>query len=241
MKSIALYTGSAFVLSALLFAPCIFAANNNARSSVEALEIKSTIEKYNNIKPLQNPRYERSSKILKRRIIDGKNKTVGNVKDIIFDKRNGRVRTLYIEFDRLNLQKAVYLDYDKMDIRSFSTGYRINFGKDEIKTLYPVLLSNIEPASGNIKDAPDISLGRILGSKLVSSTGKKLGNVEDVLFNDKGKYVRSIYLNINHRTVHNKGVAMPLSILSFEENNGRIKTVIDEAYVETIVSMAKRG
>lgn len=242
MKTVTLFTGTLCVSLGLLISPGFAKAQENTSDAIEALEFKTTMEDYNNLKPLQNPRYERSSKILKRRIIDRKNKAVGNVEDIIFDKRNGRVKTLYVDFDRLNLKQSVYLNYDRLDVESVSTGYRVNFEKDEIKTLYPALLSDIETASpGDINDSPVISLEKVLGSDLVSSDGKILGNVEDVLFNDKGKYVRSIYLNIDYKTIHNKGIAIPLSVLSFEEEFGKIRAVIDEIYVETILDMAKRS
>lgn len=218
-------------------------AEGEVKARVESVEIQRTIADYNRIKPLQNPRYERSSQIMKRRVTDSKNKVVGEVKDILFD-RGGRVTSLFVDFDRLRLRQPVYLDYNMLDVESISSGYRLGFRDEEIETLYPALLSSIETASGG-EDSEDVfavlSLKAILGKTVIDSDGTVLGKLQDVLFDSDGAYVRSVYLNINHGMVHNKGVAVPLSILGFEEKTGQTYVVIDKAYVGPILEMAKNG
>ena len=242
MKTVHLLAGILLLFIGLLPYPAVAESNESEIGDVDAMEFKNTISDFNRLKPLQNPRYEQSEEILDRRILDSKNKTIGVVKDVIFDTRNGRVKSLYVDFDRLRLRQAVYLDYDQLNIESVSTGYKMGFAKDEIKSLYPALLSSIETAAGETADySKYINLETALGSQIVSSNGTILGTLEDVLFNDRGKYVRAFYLNINYSTIHNEGVAVPLSIVKFEDDFGKTKIIIDEAYIDTILEMAKDG
>lgn len=251
MKVVLLFCGALILSFSLSFAPDLARAtagestgeSKSADEAVEAMEFQNTIADCNRIKPLQNPRYERSSKILERRIIDSKSKVIGSVKDILFSRKNGHVRSLYVDLDRLNLGQSIYLNYNTLNIESVSTGYQVGFNSDEMKILYPALLSGIETVSGDTNDSPNsvISLEKVLGSEVISSSGLILGNLEDILFDSNGKYVRSVYLNINYQTIHDKGVAIPLSILAFEEKSGETKVLIDEAYVKPILEMAKES
>lgn len=224
----------------LSFGPILARADDDAQDTGRVVVLRKEIVDYNRIQPLQNPRYERSGKIVNRRVTDSKNKVIGDVKDVLFDK-GGRVTSLYVDFDRLNLGQSVYLNYGSLDINSTSSGYRLGFNSDEIETLYPALLSGIEAAVGDSDgdDSAIFSLNNVLGSAVVDSDGRSIGKLEDVLFDSNGAYVRSAYLSINYQTIHNKGVAVPLSILEFEEKYGKTQIVIDTRYVEPILEMAK--
>ncbi len=240
MKSSLRVIGTLTLAVSVLFTPELVRANDDTDAAGVVVVLRKKIVDYNRLKPLQNPRYERSEDIIKRRVTDSKNKVIGEVKDVLFDQ-GGHVRSLYVDFDRLNLRKSVYLDFNTIDIGSMSSGYRLGFNSDEIEALYPALLSSIETAAGdpNGDDRRILSLNNILGSAVVDSDGRSIGKLEDILFDSSGTYVRSAYLNINHRTIHNKGVAVPLSILDFKEKHGKTQIVIDRLYVDPILDMAK--
>ncbi|MCK5375143.1 MAG: PRC-barrel domain-containing protein [Alphaproteobacteria bacterium] len=241
MKQIFFLLVGAFCFSFTVLSGC-YQAKAEEPTAAKIMGLQKTISEYNRIKPLQNPRYEESSEILKRRVIDSRNKVIGEVQDVLFD-RYGRVTSLYVEFDRLNLGQSVYLNHDILDVKSVTTGYRLGFNDDEIKTLYPALLSGIETASGTTKDNEQnrFSLKDILDTDVINSDGIIIGNLQDILFDNNGAYVRSVYLNINHRSVHNEGIAVPISILKFIEKGGKSYVVIDNAYVDSILEMAKKG
>ncbi|MFP4097354.1 MAG: PRC-barrel domain-containing protein [Alphaproteobacteria bacterium] len=207
--------------------------------NIDSVAFQEQIKRHNRIKPLQNPRYEQSKDILKRNVLDNKNKAIGEVQDIAFDT-SGQVFSLKVNFDRLNLRRSVYLNRNTLDIGSVSAGYRLGFNEEEVESLYPVLLASIETASG--ENGEDIlNLSDLLGITLIDSNGQIIGDLQDVLFDKNGAYVRSIYVNINYRGIYNKGVALPLSVLSFEEKNGKSYAVIDEAYVDSILEMAEKS
>jgi len=226
-------------------APSVVVANDqtNAEANAEAkaagvvVVVRKKIIDYNSIKPLQNPRYERSEKIIKRRVTNRKNKVIGEVKDVLFN-HGGKVKSIYVDFDRLNLRKSVYLSFNVLDISSTASGYRLALNSDEVEDFYPKMLSSIEAASGDANGTL-YSLNDVLGSVVIDSDGRFIGKLEDILFNSEGTYVRSAYLNISFRTIHNKGVAVPLSILEFEEKFGKSQIIIDKSYIEPILEMAR--
>lgn len=240
MKFVLLLAGALVLSLSMLLGPLLVSADEGAEDPNKVIILREEIVDHNRLKPLQNPRYERSEKIINRRITDSKNKVIGEVKDLLFDQ-SGHVKSIYVDFDRLNLGKSVYLNYDTLDIKSTSSGYKLGFNGDEVETLYPALLSGIETAAGD-PDGDDtmiFSLNKILGISVIDSAGRSIGNLEDMLFDSNGAYIRSAYININHQTIHNKGVAVPLSILKFEEKYGKTQIVIDESYVAPILEMAR--
>lgn len=233
----------------VFFSPSVVIANDQAKAEADTeaeaagvvVVVRKKIIDYNSIKPLQNPRYERSEKIVKRRVTDRKNKVIGEVKDVLFNK-GGKVKSIYVDFDRLNLRKSVYLNHDTLDIFSTTSGYRLALNSDEVEDFYPKMLSSIEAASGDAGDADRhklYSLNKVLGSAVIDSDGRSIGKLEDILFDSDGAYVRSAYLSISFRTIHNKGVAVPLSILEFEEKFGKSQIIIDKSYIAPILEMAR--
>ncbi len=241
---IKLLLAAIFTLSTalLLFSEPLIAAESTYDDSKVIMQRKKILDE-NRTKPLQNPYNERSEEIIKRRVTDSKNKVIGEVKDILFNEK-GNITSVYVDFNRLNMGGSVHLNRDNMDMKNTSSGYKLGFSSDEIEEIYPSLLSGIETATGSPDDGERqtiFSLNNILGSAVVDNTGRSLGRLEDVLFDKNGAYVRSAYLNINYQTIHNKGVAVPLSALSFEQKYGKTQIVIDTPYIEPILELARKN
>lgn len=212
-------------------------------SFVKTIEFQKKITDINRLKPLQNPRHEKSIDVLNRHVLDTKSKIVGEVDDILLD-HDGQVSSLFVSFDRLRLGQSVYLNYEMLDIKSVTAGYRLGFNRDEIEDVYPELLSSIDTASGGGEDGENLglySVKALLGSVVMTSDNKTIGKVQDILFNQDGTYVRSVYLNVSYKTIHDKGVAVPLSVLKFEQKYGQTRAVIETRYVDMILKYAKEG
>ncbi len=201
-------------------------------------QLQKEINDRNRIDPMQNPRYVSSDKVMKRHILDNASGVVGEVKDIIIDE-NGLVISLYVDFDRLRLAEPIYMNYKDLDAESVTSGYRLGMNKKEIEELYPSLLSSIETAAGEGEGVKKYSVRELIGSSVVTSDGDNIGNLEDILFDQEGSYVRGIYLNINYKTVRNKAIAVPLSVINFEPDNGRIHVMIKKKFADLIVKYAK--
>ncbi|MGN7437489.1 MAG: PRC-barrel domain-containing protein [Alcanivorax sp.] len=203
-----------------------------------AVGLQKEIMSINRLKPLQNPRNERTANILDRHVLDSGSKVIGEVTDLVIDAK-GAVRSVLVDFDRLRLASPVFLNSETLNIESVSSGYRLSLDEDEVEEIYPSLLSAVEAASGD--QAKQFSVINLIGSEVITSDGYKIGHLDDILFDRDGKYVRSTYIVINYKTVHDKGLAVPLSVLNFEKMDGRTKIRIDQKYADLIIRHAEEG
>ncbi len=199
------------------------------------LVLQKNVHNMNRLKPLQNPRYIRFEKILKRKVIDSHNKVVGEVGDVLVDTR-GTISSIHVGFDRLHLRQNVYLNYEALDIESVSNGYRLAFDDEQVVALYPELLANIETASGQ---SDVFSLSSILGKKVLDAKGRKIAKVSDILFDDTARIVKALYLDVNYKTIRNKGVAVPFSKVSLGYESGRLVVRVPQDLSEIVLNYAK--
>lgn len=210
-----------------------------AAKSRDVIAFQTNLSEMNRLKPLQNPRHELARDRLKSTLIDRENKVVGVVEDILIDI-NGAVQTIYAELDRLHLGTGVFLNYNDLGIKKSSNGYKIGMNSDEITTAYPELLANIETASGQIGISV-LSVENLLGTDVIGSTGMRLGNIHEVLFDDTGSRVNGVYLHVDHKTIRDRGIAVPFDVLSFEQKPDQVKITIDQDYADAIVKQIKNN
>jgi len=214
-----------------------YAVEQEKKPSASPVQLQKEMNDENRIDPMQNPRYVSSAKIMKRHILDNASGVVGEVEDIIIDE-NGYVASLYVDFDRLRLSEPTYMAFKDLDAESVTSGYRLGMNKKEIEELYPSLLSSIETAAGG-DEGKKYSVKELIGSNVVTDEGDSIGNLEDMLFDQEGSYVRGVYLNINYKTVRNKAIAVPLSVVNFEQDNGKMRVMIEKKFADLIVKYAK--
>ena len=230
----------AYILIFAVFASLGLASLTHARADHHdgSLGFQTEINKINRLKPLQNPRNETASTILDRHVLDSGSKVIGEVTDLVIDTK-GSVRSVLVDFDRLRLSNPVFLNSETLNIESVSSGYRLSLDEDEVEGIYPSLMSSMEAASGD--QVRQFSVTNLIGSEVVTSDGYKIGHLDDILFDRDGKYVRSTYIMINYKTIHDKGLAVPLSVLNFEQMDGRTKIRIDQKYADVIIRNAEEG
>jgi sporulation protein YlmC with PRC-barrel domain len=192
-----------------------------------------TVAEYNRIKPLQNPDYKQADDVLTRKLLDSKNRVIGEVQDIVIT-RNGSISSLKVEFDRLQLNAPVYLNYSALDIRPAGRGYIMRVRDGQIADLYPSLLAEVETAAG---DENDLSVSRILGADIVSYDGRPIGIVEDVLFAADGGRAQTLYVTLTQGVLRGKGVAIPLKSAAFNNDNGqKMNAVISNELADAMIS-----
>ena len=218
---------AAITILVLAFMPDVAMAQSN-----RSLEQLSNL---NRINPLQNPEYDRGSKILNRKIIDRKNKVVGRVEDIIVNE-NGTIASLKTDFDRLRLGNDIYLNYRSMRVRALSNAYALNMDSNEIADLYPELLADIDTASGNNSDT--FSVRKITGAFLKTRSGKKIGKVENVLFGSNGGIARALYVKLSHGVQRGDTIAVPFRNVKFSAQNGRLQGTIENDFAKAILKIA---
>lgn len=152
----------------------------HAQTTISALQ---EIISLNEIPAEQNASYQKTSQVLKRDIVDRKNKVIGEVHDVLV-QANGSIDSLYVDFDEVGFDQLVYLDYQGMAVRSSSASYNLTFSDHQIELIYPEILANTAVAAGD--DADTYSVTSLIGGPVRSNSGEKVGVVDTVLFNSTG-------------------------------------------------------
>ena len=196
------------------------------------------VTQLNRINPLQNPEYESADKILKRRILDRKNKVIGQVKDVIIND-NGSLASLEVDFDRLRLEGEVFVNYRDMGVRPATNSYMISFADEQIEDMYPTLLAEMETASGEDEDA--FSLRRLLGASVKAYDGRKLGVVEDVLFSANGGRAEALYISLKGYNLRGETLAIPLSMAEIEDRGFGKGIVLGDEQADAIIDYAEEN
>lgn len=188
----------------------------------------------NRVNPVQNPEYDRSRDILNRRILDRKNRVIGEVKDVLL-KDSGGISSLNVDLNRLHLGSNIFLNYRSMRVKSESNSYTVGFSGDQIEEFYPQLLADTETAAGG----EDIfSVRRLLGVEVKAHDGRRLGQVEDVLFGARGTRAEALYITMKYGMLRGEKIAIPFSMASFD-NSGRSRAlVISNERADAVIDFA---
>ena len=230
MKNLKIIILSAVVLS--------FSAIPLSVHAQSAVRINQHISDLNQIKPLQNPAWQRSADVLKSRILDRKNKVVGDLEDIIVGQQ-GVVDSLKVDLNRLQLGTEVYLNYNNMNIRSAERAYITNFDDDRIEEIYPELLANIESASGG--DNGLISIKNLNNADVEAEDGRRLGKVEEIMFDiNSGNRAEALIIRVRASGIRGTSVAVPFYMPRYDvESATRYNVVVSNAEADAILDVAR--
>lgn len=223
-----LYRIAAFVM--LLSLPFI-AAPSNAQGLDPFLQ---TLNDFNDIKPKQNPNWERARETMKSRILDNKNKVVGELNDIILTPQ-GAINSLNVEMNRLQMGD-VSLNYANLDIDASPRSYQLGYDDGQIEDFLPELLANIETAAGNTADS--ISVDALIGSNVSDTNGRRIAKVEDVLFSESGDRAEALLIRVNFRSVRGESVALPFSSAEYIPSGSRFDVKLSKRQADTIIEFA---
>lgn len=190
----------------------------------------------NRIHPLQRPDYDRLEEILKRRILDNKNKVVGEITGMRLTE-NGNIAYLSVDFNRLRLGPAVSLNYHDMRIQPVSRGYALRINDNQIEGLYPELLASVETAAG--QDSDTLNLKSLIETSVVSEDGRTLGTIRDVLFSGGGDRAEALYLGMTYKTLRGQGIAVPFRTGKFEQRNNRRVLTVSNDQADTMIDFTK--
>ncbi len=221
------------IIACLMLALVATAQSALAQETARSLERLSDL---NRINPLQNPEYVRSDDILNRKIIDRKNKVIGQVKDITL-RNNGTIDTIATDFDRLRLGNTVYLDFRQMSIRPVTDAYSLAMDAEEVADFYPQLLANIATASGEEDGA--FSSKKIIGANIYAQDGRNLGHIHQILFGSNGSIASALLVEVNIGTTRGDYVALPFRMTELSLQNGKLQGVITNDLADAMIEVAK--
>lgn len=198
-----------------------------AQSYMEMYEQVSTM---NRVQPLQNPTYKRTYEILNRKVQDRKTRVVGGVKDVLISKF-GPVEALNIDLDRLRLGTIV-INTQETGIEATRDSYVFaNYDEEGIKDLYPALLGNIQTAAGSDQDV--VSLQKLLGAAVKTSSGDTIGRIEDVLFNSSGNVVEALYIGMKYGTARGD-IAVPFGAADYSKLSSNNEVILFDEQVKAM-------
>lgn len=229
---IALFTLTIFVCGiALTVGSVLSVPAAIAQSFSRDLEILSDL---NRINPRQNPEYQLSADVLGRRILDRKNKVVGEVNDIVL-RDSGNIELLNVELDRLRLGD-IFLNYRSLRVEPVSDGYTLGFDSKQLEQLYPTLLADTQTAAG---DNGVFSVRRVLKSEVRSDAGRRVGTVEDVLFSANGSRAEALLVKLSQGTLRGDQIAVPFNGSEFQDSGQGRSVVLKQALADALIEYAK--
>jgi sporulation protein YlmC with PRC-barrel domain len=143
-----------------------------------------------------------------------------------------------VDFDRLRLTAPVFLSYDKMKVTTSSKAYEIGFKDSEIAEFYPSLLSQVETAAGGNED--EVSLKKIIGNPVITTDGRGIGTVNDILFSANGDRASAVYISLNTGILSGKSVAVPFSAVSFSSDGFKPTAIVANDMADAMIDFASK-
>ncbi len=187
------------------------------------------LDKINRYRPEQSAKHVANQDILAGRVLDRTNRVVGEVRDVILN-RNGGIAMLDVNFNRINLGvDSLMVDYNQFDIRPATNGYKMGRTDDQVTAMLPSLLAATETASGNNADI--FSLKKMIGQKVYSRSGKKLGKVEKVLFDASGSRAELLFISMEQRSIRGKKIAIPFAGPSYNSKKINVRNDFADAMI----------
>lgn len=229
-----LCTALVFTGASMAAAQTSSAENIDQQAYSRNLELLSQL---NRIDAEQNPEFEDSKDVLGRRVLDSKNKVVGNVKDIIVSK-SGSIQSLNVDFNRLRLNSDIFLNYRSLGVKPLSDAYALSFNSDQIEELYPTLLADINTASGANDET--FNVRSVIRSNIKTIDGRTIGVVDDVLFDSEGARAMALMVKLNIGTLRGTKIALPFNSIAFNNAGaGRKHVILNPEMAQALVDYAK--
>lgn len=196
----------------------------------------NTLNQYNRIKPLQNPLWKRSSKVLKGKITDNSNRVIGKIEDILVSPE-GAIESIKGDLNRLRISSDVPLNVVELNMSPNSNGYSTSFDNSQVADLIPQILAGVATASGDEDSV--FSVDRLVGSDVKSRDGRRLGKIQEVMFSDTGSSVEALIIRVRYGTVGGESVAIPFPDATYKKNGKRVEALIPDNRADSIIAFAK--
>lgn len=216
---------SIFQIAAFLIATSFVTSYSLAQDAayLSHLEKITTINSYT---PEKSSKHERGTKIIEDRIIDRKNRVIGDVLDVGFDQKGG-ILALEVELNKIKRSiDPIFIDYKTLEIESAGNGFRTGFNRDQIEEM----LSSLRKSSNTTrKSLGGISIQKLLDADVKKSEIQKIGKVSDVLFDSVGSRAEYLFINMNYNGLRGAGVAIPFDQARFIKKGNTLEVLVDGA------------
>lgn len=223
-----------FIAGALVLASALSISNAAAQSADNYLEVLKQLNKTNVI---QSNQYRTTDELLRREIVDSKNKVVGELNDVIVND-NGSIASMQVNFNRLRLGSDIFLNMNDVNVDSMGTSYRLGMAEEEIDNMIPQLLAGVETAAGN-EDTH--SVRRIIGSRIKDQSGRTIGEVDNVLFDAQGRRALALYISMKLLSLRGQNMAVPFNSAQFDNFGEKQELIVSNDQAEAMVRYAEEN
>jgi hypothetical protein len=196
----------------------------------EPMTLEQMLPEINKSSVINGGKYVTSRAMMKRQLRDSGSKVVGEVKDIYVGS-GGSVASVVGTFTRLHLKGPVALDLQADGMTGVEDGYKMGFSGEEIKSLFPDLVTRTKESSPTKNG---VSVVKLVGADVMSIGGEQVGTLKEVLFDAVGEHVNLAYLIVNYGPFKNKPVVVPFGISELQTTRGKPSLVIAEEDLETV-------
>ena len=183
------------------------------------------LSQINATSPEQSPRHEHGREILSDRVLDRKNRVIGEIHDVILNV-DGSLSMLDVEFDRLKIGKDhILADYGLLQMEPAGNGYKTGFDKAQIEDMFPELLSSSKQAR-RIFGRPSIK--SLAGASVKTGANKNLGRVIDILFDHLGGQALYLYVSMDYAGHRGKALAIPFEKVTYASRGKTIEVFVND-------------
>lgn len=197
-------------------------------------EYTATMLDLNKTKASQR-RFAQGTDILKRRLLDKNNTTIGKVTDVLIGP-DATLQTIQAEVD------TGFREEMSFNVKSFITNptpdtYTIGLDKKQIKQNQDELLAQVETAAG--EDAP-VSLHGLIGSNIEKEDRAIIGKVTDALIDDKTGIVSALVVTVQIGNNRGASIAIPYDPTTVSVEGGKPQVVVTNQQAQIIASLPTR-
>lgn len=205
--------------------------------SLDYIHAVSAISEANRYNPQRSQHHTSAEALMAERVMDSKNKVIGEVRDIILNQ-SGAIAMLNVDLNRMRVGAGpLYLNYRQMGLRPVSNGYKMNYSDAQIEEMVPALLAGIEAAAGADNR---FSVRKLIGRPVQNADGIVLGRVEDVLFDARGDYAQLLYVSVNHQGVRNKTMAIPFDAAEYNGTHQGVRIAVNDDLAAAMIDFGKK-
>nr|MBX2835103.1 PRC-barrel domain-containing protein [Micavibrio sp.] len=128
------------------------------------------------------------------------------------------------------------LDSTTMNLAPSGNGYKTGFTKEQVSDMLPQLLSAIATASG---DDGLLSLTHLKGAQVWTASGRKIGKIEDVLFDQLGGKAELLFINMGNSILSDDQIAIPFAAATYTHDGRVIKATIPDVMAKAMKEFKK--
>lgn len=173
--------------------------------------------------------------ILKRRLLDKNNRTIGRIDDVAIGP-DGKLQTIMADMSG-GFSQTMAFNVQSYVVDPTPDTFTIALDKDQIQQNQAQLLAQVETAAG---EAPVATLRNLRGSDVRDTSGRLVGQVRDVLIDDISQQTAALLTAVQIGNNRGATIAIPYDPTAIAANGNKITVNVTPEQADTIASLPRR-